>query len=240
VTNGLGVKRGVAEFLLIVLGVVAALGVDRWVQGIDDDRTEQEYLTLVLADLEANAQIFESMVADWGAARDAAAELSVAVATRSRPSDSGLLIAVARAGTVSTIPARDASFRDMESTGNVRIISDRELRSEIVSYFTFHITFGRPIIEDRLDLRFRTFARERLPAGFNHRAQCPPSTPSFECSFSDPPSADHIWAALVGDPSMRELLISRHADAISGTGFTTQWLRRTDELRSLLQEALAS
>lgn len=102
--------RVAPELVVIVLSVVAALGVDRWVQGVDDARAERDYLALVLPEAEANAVIFERMVEDWEAARDAAAVLRGALHEDARPSDSGLLVAVARAGTVNTSPPRDASF----------------------------------------------------------------------------------------------------------------------------------
>ena len=230
----------VAEFLLIVIAVAAGLGVDRWVQGIDDSKAEEEYLALVLRDAEANAGIFEGMVLDWEAARDATADLIEAVENPTeRPTHAGLLIAVARAGTVNTVPARDASFRDMESTGNVRLISDRQLRAQIVDYFTQDIRFGRPMIEDRLDLRFRTFAREFLPPDlWGHRTLCASASPAFDCRFEDPPSSDRLWAALTGNASMTELLNSRYADAISGSGVARGWAARTDELLVQLRRAL--
>lgn len=232
-------SRTAAEFALIVVGVVAALGVDRWVQGIDDARAEHEYLTLVLADVEANAVIFEGTVRDWETAGEAASALKGALSQHVRPSDSGLWMAVARAGTVNTVPARDASFRDLEATGNVRLISDRKLRAQIVAYFTQDIRFGRPIIEDRLDLRFRTFSRERVPADLgSHRELCPAGTPPFDCQVADAPRADALWQSLNGDAALLRVLNVAHADAISAAGVARVWLERTDRLRSRLHEVL--
>lgn len=233
-------RRLVGEFLVIVVGVVAALGVDRWVQGIDEARAESDYLALLLADVEANAGIFVRMLQDWEMAGEAAGALRVAVTTGSRPSDSGLFIAVARAGTVNTVPARDGSFRDMEATGNVRLLSDHELRSRVVAYFTQDIRFGRPIIEDRLDLRFRLFARERVPVELDgHRSLCPFPTPSLECEMDGAPSAQDLWRALVDDPSMPLLLNSRHGDALLGANVVRDWLESTRQLQAELGEALA-
>ena len=239
--KGIDVRRVAAEFVLIVIGVVAALGVDRWVQGLDEARAEREYLGLLLADVEANVQIFESMVRDWEAAGEAAGSLQTALTTRSRPSDSGLSMAVARAGTVNTVPARDGSFRDMEATGNVRLLSDPALRSRVVAYFTQDIRFGRPIIEDRLDLRFRLFARERIPSELaDHRTLCPSETPSFECELADPPDAEVLWRSLVDDPAMPLILNSRYADSRTGAGVAGNWLESSVELQAALRRALDS
>ena len=222
--KGIDVRRVAAEFVLIVIGVVAALGVDRWVQGLDEARAEREYLGLLLADVEANGQIFESMVRDWEAAGEAAGSLQTALTTRSRPSDSGLSMAVARAGTVNTVPARDPA-----------------LRSRVVAYFTQDIRFGRPIIEDRLDLRFRLFARERIPSELaDHRTLCPSETPSFECELADPPDAEVLWRSLVDDPAMPLILNSRYADSRTGAGVAGNWLESSVELQAALRRALDS
>ncbi|MEX2527103.1 MAG: hypothetical protein WEA09_05645 [Gemmatimonadota bacterium] len=235
--KGIDFRRMVGEFLVIVIGIVAALGVDRWVQGIDEGRAELEYLALLLADVEANSRIFEGMVSDWETAAEAAGALRTAVATGRRPSDSGLFMAVARAGTVNTAPARDGSFRDMEATGNVRLLSDHDLRSRVVGYFTQDIRFGRPIIEDRLDLRFRLFAREQVPVELHeHRSLCPSPTPSLECELDNLPSAENLWRALFEDPSMPLLLNSRHADALLGADVARSWLESTRQLQTELRE----
>ena len=179
------------------------------------------------------------MIRDWEAARDAAAVLKAALSENARPSDSGLLVAVARAGTVNTVPPRDASFRNMEATGNVRLISDRELRAQIVSYFTQDLRFGRPSVEDRTDLRFRTFYRERIATDLSgHRTMCPSEIPPFECRLDDPPAADALWAELVGDAAMGRILNISHADASNAAGMARFWLNSTNQLLARLREVL--
>lgn len=229
-------RRVAAEFVVIVLGVVAALGVDRWVQGIDDARAERDYLALVLQDVEANAAIFERMLSDWGAASEAVLFLKSALEEDARPSDSGLLVAVARAGTINTIPARDGSFRDMEATGNVRLISDGELRAQIVAYFTQELIVGRPTLEDRMDLRFRTFYRERIATELSgHRDLCPREVLPSDCRLESPSPTDALWADLSGDAAMRGVLNHTLADANNALRLTQFWLDSTTELLERLR-----
>jgi hypothetical protein len=232
------IRRIVAEFLLIVLGVVAALGVDRWVQGVDESHAEREYLRLVLSDLEANVEIYELMAGGWAGSRDAGEALAAAIADGVRPPDAGLMMAVYRAGSMSTVPPRDGSFRDLEATGNIRLISDPALRAQIVSYFTQEIRFGRPMLEDRVDLRFRAFAREHVPAGLPAREFCSFDVPAFECQFDGAPDGDALWSALTENPDVARMLNSRLADAMAGAGLTEGWLTRTRELRAEVEEAL--
>ena len=155
-----------------------------------------------------------------------------------RPSDAGLMMAVYRAGSISTVPPRDGSFRDLEATGNIRLISDHPLRTRIVSYFTQDIRFGRPMLEDRADLRFRTFAREHVPARLSGRRSCPLDMPALDCRFPDAPDGDALWSALTRDPAALLMLNSRLADAIAGAGLTQGWLERTNQLRTEVEAAL--
>lgn len=48
------ILRLVAEFGVIVVGVLVALAVDRWVAGIDQQQREEEYLIALRADFETN------------------------------------------------------------------------------------------------------------------------------------------------------------------------------------------
>ncbi len=122
-------------------------------------------------------------------------------------------IAVARLGSVNNAPPRDGTFRDLETTGNLRLITDAELRSAVVTYFSQDLRAGRPAFDDRQDHRLRLFARENLPAEvtFNVFNLCPQETPAFTCDFADPPPMDRVWQRLADDPAMPDLLRSRQA-----------------------------
>jgi hypothetical protein len=233
-------RRIAGEFFLIVLGVVTALGVDRWVQGIDEDRTERDYLERLTSDVRANKGIYEHMLRDWEAALAASSDLLTAVQDSSaRPSHSGLLAAVSRAGATNTGLARDASFQDLAATGNLKVIKDSSLRHALVSYFGQQIHAGRPRL-DRLDLRFRTFSREYLPLEWaeSWRELCPAETPAFDCTTDNPPSTNLIWSALTQDPTMTRILTSRRNEAARTVIIIQAWLSQTEEMLATLEEAL--
>jgi len=52
--------RLAAEFLVIVIGVLLALGVDRWVAGMDERDQELAYLTGLRADFARNRALAEN------------------------------------------------------------------------------------------------------------------------------------------------------------------------------------
>ena len=119
----------------------------------------------------------------------------------------------------------------MEATGALRFIMDPELRAEIVAYFTQDLRDGRPMLEDRSDLRFRAFARAQLmPAAWEYADRCAWPTATADCDVPDPPPTDALWAALNREPEIREMLRTRLNDGVSIVGHTAAWIEATDRL----------
>jgi hypothetical protein len=234
-------KRLTGEFFLIVMGVVVALAIDRWVQAIDDNRSERDYLERLATDVRANQTRFEGMLSDWEAAQQAASDLLAAIEDPSvTPSSVGLLVAVARAGATNTAWFRDASFQDLAATGNLKLIRDPELRTALIQHFGQEVQSGRPSFE-RLDLRMRTFSREYLPTEWarDFRQLCPAATPAFDCTSDNPPSTDLIWQVLTHDPAMPRILRARQNDAVRTAIFIQRWLDSSEKMLGMLEGALS-
>jgi hypothetical protein len=231
-------RRVVAEFLLIFVGIVAALAVDRWVQGLDESRAEEEYLAFVLSDLEANAAIFDEMLAASVRAQEAAAALQSAIREDTRPSDFGLMVAVTRAGWRFEQPTREASFRDLEATGNLRLISDHALRGHIVAYFTQDLPDGRRRLEDPSYFGFRAFREAYVPAELYRGRACPREIPAFDCERASSPDATALWSTLTEDPEIARMLNSQEKYAIAAEGIARRWSERTERLLTEVREAL--
>ena len=133
-----------AEYLIVVLGVLTAVAINAWWQGRQDAASEANYLALVSRDLHqmvANleelsafeAQQFEDgvrayhLLSEPGLPPERQAEVS------------RLLARLTDRRTVSVV---DAAYEDLVSTGNLRLIRDRRLRDQIVS---FHEEAGRVV-----------------------------------------------------------------------------------------------
>ena len=61
--------RIVGEFFLVVLGVLAALMVDTWIEQRNDDNLRQEYLARLADDLEADRQSLEYRISFFTSVR---------------------------------------------------------------------------------------------------------------------------------------------------------------------------
>lgn len=122
-----------AEIAVIVAGVLIALTLDSWWQGRQDAASERSYLVLIVRDLdqmEADLEElveFESRMVEHGLR--AYRVLSAKVASdeaRAQVSESLAQLLNRR-----TMSVTDATYRDLLSTGGLRLVRDRELRDRL-------------------------------------------------------------------------------------------------------------
>jgi hypothetical protein len=130
-----------AETLVIVLGVLIALG-------LDDYRTEQyerrlatDYVQRIQNDLRQDLDYIDRIWVQRLKIKRASLE-AIAPVVRGQtqvPDDvEGFLTHVARGGIAGTSAATwytDTTFQDMRATGNLRLIKDPEIRAEISRYY---------------------------------------------------------------------------------------------------------
>lgn len=124
------------ETLIVVVGVLIALAVDSWREERRDERTEEQYLSSLLEDLESD---FAELDRAGSQARTATASARTVLQVlegqaRPLPGDS-LAHAVEYAGFLYFPAYFPYTFDELVSTGNLRIIRDPELRREIAAYY---------------------------------------------------------------------------------------------------------
>jgi hypothetical protein len=127
----------VAEFVVIVLGVLVALAVDSWREGRQDEVLLESYRTRLAAEFEANRRILESVKIH--STNDAAATDSLIpfFERNERPGGAARVAANAyNASRRTGVSPVTATYDDLVSTGNLRLF-DARLRTGLVS------TYGR-------------------------------------------------------------------------------------------------
>jgi len=234
--------RPAAEFLLVVLGVVVGLGVDRWMQNLDERDVAIAALQRTLTDLELNARIFAGQRYDAHRSIESAEALQAMLrGDIPRASDALLVALIDRAGIYNTVPPADSSFRDLQSTGNLRLLRDETLRADIVRYFTYQIQGGRPFLETRADLRIRTFAHEWTPPDFSSRSVLCEENPSdVDCVRLRLPEnyGKALWQALSTDAQMPRILNARLVDLVAFEAMFDRWLAATRTLKTRVASEL--
>lgn len=130
------------EFLVVVLGILAAIAVDDWRQARADRGLEVYLLSSLLADLEADSADAARQVVLEQADRDAVDHLLAVLGHPYAPDVPVRGMAVEEVGesldelwSTGEVEVSDATFSEMVSTGSFRVIRDRALRRAISTYY---------------------------------------------------------------------------------------------------------
>jgi hypothetical protein len=128
-------RRLLAEFLVIAIGVMAALAVDNWNDARKDRIAEREYLAGIAADLRTTA---EDLARSRTAATDnqAALQLLIGVVEGGEPPAAEQLVEALIRSTYLGLPrVSEITFQELVSTGSLRLISDTEFKRRLAEYY---------------------------------------------------------------------------------------------------------
>jgi hypothetical protein len=126
----------IIELLLLVLGILIALAVDDWVQGRRDARVERDYLQLLVRDLERDDEILKEFIGFEELQTNDGIEAYRALRTTVAPADREAVAArLSRLTSRRTLRLVRATYTDLVSTGNLRLIRNPVLRDRVVKYY---------------------------------------------------------------------------------------------------------
>ena len=126
-------RRLVAEFFVIVLGVLVALGVDGWRQASEDRRLEREYLERLATDLARDTLMINTRI-ELASSALAAGEAALAQLRAGRSLE-GLLDGPRPVLGSSAAPIPNtATLDELKATGNLRMLTSSQVRQEILAY----------------------------------------------------------------------------------------------------------
>jgi hypothetical protein len=129
--------KALAEFAVIVVGVLAAFAVDDWATDRADRADESRYLTELLGDVRADSAVIERQIALLATVRSRLAELApVARAEAPVPVDTiTFLRQVAGSHIYSLALGSQTTFQELLATGSLRLIQSTEVRSAVIRYY---------------------------------------------------------------------------------------------------------
>lgn len=193
-------RYGVSELLIVVAGVLIALGADQWVRGRADLTLEGRYLGDLAIDLRSDTTQIGAAIrlaesrASLGHAVLAAATGDTVLA----PSD--LVVFLERQYYFAFPAYSRTTISDLMSTGNLRLLRDRALKRRLSEYYQ---TIDRleqwtdnwrvvqqdveRIMPELLPLRLReaTISPSAPTAGWSGTWEPPPWTPEFTVTESE-------------------------------------------------------
>jgi hypothetical protein len=124
------------EFVVVVLGVLIALAVDQAVENRREKQLEQAYLNALTSDVESDLAALRQEFLPAIDQREARArEVIEVVEDSGDPDPVRIAVSLDFAGHLSVFEPQRSTFDDLIATGGFRLIRDRRVRSEVVSYY---------------------------------------------------------------------------------------------------------
>jgi hypothetical protein len=124
------------ELLLIIVGILAALWIDDWVEERKDRRSEMVYLGLLVRDLDQMSESLQGYIDTETALASASAAVLKMLATEGYEQKGAELRGyLSDMGTRRTLRLVSAAYTDLTSTGNLQLIRSRSLRDELLHFF---------------------------------------------------------------------------------------------------------
>ena len=151
-------RPAVGQVLLIVVSVLVALGVDEWASDRDAHALEREYLGRLLREVEQNNQIVDRTARMHSSVLYHAQIVYPILAdpTATVPDTTAFLVSAYQASRSLFPSFVDDVYRELNSTGNLRLIRSPEVRDALLGY---ERQLGRQIPFELASLDYRDFIR---------------------------------------------------------------------------------
>lgn len=245
-------RYGITELLIVVAGVLIALGADQWVRGRADIALELRYLEDLAIDLRSDTAQLTAAI-DLAESR---ATLGHSV-LRAVDGDTVLspeqLVVAAERQFYFAFPAYSrTTISDLMSTGNLRLIRDRDLKRQLSDYYQTVERLEQwtgnwrlvqqdveRIMPEILPLRLREAVIDpSAPSdGWGRTWEPPPWTPGFGVSASE---ADEILARLRAHPEARARIEGMVRVQGNQYGVLTEIRRRAVEALRTVESATSN
>lgn len=151
------------DFVIVVVGVFIGIQVANWNEERLQAREGAEYAARLQADLGAELENWQNLVAYLRVVRDNADRAVAILEGRSEASDEALLIHAYRATQYMYYQRRRSTFDELTSSGSLGLIADPALRDTAVLYFRFDAI--DKAFDDGVGSAIRRQFRSVLPMG---------------------------------------------------------------------------
>ena len=238
-------SRFFVELLVIVIGVLIALGVDEWRASRVDRLLEQGYLVRLEADLQASESDVLATSADFGhLVVHGRAVASVLDGGTPFPEDTlGFLASALQVTRGNYDPAISrGAWDELISTGNLRVLQSEALRYQLSTFYGIVDNLISPVdySADKLPYRFTVRGILPLDLQLRIRESCNGADPLTCPGYTGPGGYQSVVQELIAFPSIRlELNVSLQGMAIRSldvgvTGGFSPVLEQIDELLQLV------
>ena len=221
-------QQTATEFVVIVVGVLAAFAVDEWRSERNDRRIEAEYLLRLRTDIQANIetfygfeQILETKASFLQSLLDDTIDSDFLDDTRSLMEAKVYSSFIALPDIVST------TFEELQSTGRLALIQDLAQRDALSKYYSGfkHIS----AILSKPDSNYRRLVSETVPGAITREWR-------LSKSISRPDEFRQSLKLLQANPDVQAALNSEIAYASSMQYYLALYRNRAENLLDLLNQ----
>ena len=134
-----------AELLIVVVGILIALGIDQAITDRRDRALERDYLISLRDDFRATVEWIDGYGLLLNRTREAEileAQTSLNEGITSDVDSVAFVYALGLAGFYPVLPIPSATYNDLTSTGNIRVIRDGEFRRQLVDFYAWAEIFS--------------------------------------------------------------------------------------------------
>ena len=226
---GINWRQSVAEFVVIVFGVLAALAIDQWWTEREDRNTEAEYISRIRADLNQDIrnftrfeEIYETKARIIKDLRDQPVS-----ALLSRDLEA-LLQDLVFSGYYGVPGTQSTTFYELSSTGRLMLIQDVTLRDGLSRYYIDH-EFMSELLLAQFHGDYVRLLHESLPGELLYQWQ-------LSSNLDDPEALQRGLDVLKSDPRLVAAANAEIRYAVSQIYHTRRFRNLAEELLELLQE----
>jgi hypothetical protein len=214
-------KRGrvIGEFLLIVIGVLVALAVETALNDRQDDKLRDQYISRIQSDIAGDKLAIEFRIEFFEAVADFSIK-TIAWSQSAETIDKEALLASFYAAELWPFVPNASTYRDMQSTGNIRLLKNIELRTSLVRYHLQADASGPGWSPSQ---EYRAIIRGVIPTSVQDqiRKNCPTTDFLDQRSSGFPPcdldgvdydQLNALFEPLRYDENFRRILTYRHSE----------------------------
>ena len=225
---GINWRQSVAEFVVIVFGVLAALAVDQWWTEREDRNTEAEYISRIRADLQSDIdgflwfeEIFEIKANVIRGLRDYPDSDLL-----SRDQET-LMQELVFSGFIALPDSFSTTFDELVSTGRLALVDSAERRDALSRYYSGFEHISAIVFEPEGE--YKRVLWESFPAEFLDRDSKKPN-------LIDPAVFSEGLEGLLADSRLRAAANAEIVYADMLVSYSSQFRIRAEQLLKLLEE----
>jgi len=231
----------VAEFLLIVVGVLAALAADTAFENRRDNELKEEYLARIEADLQSDREAIKYRITFFDDVQAYCGDV-LNWLDSDAPIDQHVLLASFYAAEIWRFLPNESTFEDLKFTGNIRLLDDIELRTSLSRYYNRADTAGsgwnpsenyRRVIRGVIPNDVQALIRQNCPTT-DSMDERPTGFPACSLPGVDYEKMTQLFARLKDDVEFRETLTYRHSELGVATYLLAQQRKFGEQVLDLI------